>query len=58
MSVLYKKSGYYTLIENFINEGQEFYRVLVGGYDSKQKAEFIKKRLERAAGERYFILVR
>ncbi|OQX92709.1 MAG: hypothetical protein B6D58_01635 [candidate division Zixibacteria bacterium 4484_95] len=58
MSTLYKKNGYYALIENFAKEGQEFYRVLVGGYNSKQKAEFIKKRLEKAAGERYLILIR
>lgn len=58
ISLLYKKSGYQTLIENFVKERQEFHRVLVGGYNSKQKAEFIKKRLEKAYGERYFLLMR
>jgi len=58
ISSLYKDSGYKTHIENFVEGGQEFHRVLIGGYDSKQQAEFIKKRLEKAAKEKYLILKR
>lgn len=58
MSKLYKESGYKTFIEVFIEGGEEFHRVLVGDYQSKQQAEFVKKRLERAIGERYFIIKR
>ena len=58
ISSLYKDSGYRTHIENFIEGGEEFHRVLIGGYDSKQQAEFVKKRLERATKEKYLILKR
>ena len=58
LSKLYKDSGYKTNIENFIESGEEFHRVLVGPYDSKQQAEFIKKRLEKAAKEKYLLIER
>ncbi|MCD6162637.1 MAG: SPOR domain-containing protein [candidate division Zixibacteria bacterium] len=58
MSTLYKESGYKAYIEVFIEGGEEFHRVMVGGYQSKQQAEFVKKRLERAIGEKYFIIKR
>ena len=58
LSTLYKDSGYKTHIENFIEGGEEFHRVLVGPYDSKQQTEFIKKRLEKAAKEKYLLIER
>jgi len=57
-SSLYKNSGYNVYMENFIENGKEFYRILIGGYNSKQQAEFIKSRLEKAAGEKYILLKR
>jgi cell division protein FtsN len=45
-------------MESFIESGQEYYRILVGGYNSKQQAEFIKRRLEKAADEEYLLLTR
>jgi tetratricopeptide (TPR) repeat protein len=58
LSKLYKNSGYKTRIENFIESGEEFHRILVGPYDSKQQAEFIKNRLEKAAKEKYLLIER
>ena len=57
-SSLYKNSGYNVYMENFIEGGKEYYRILIGGYNSKQQAEFIKNRLEKAAGEKYILLKR
>jgi septal ring-binding cell division protein DamX len=54
----YKKSGYKTLVEKFDKQGQPFYRVLLGSYSSKSQADYIKVRLEKAAGEKYSLLVR
>lgn len=58
ISSLYRKSGYDVYMENFEKEGKEFYRILIGGYDSKQQAEFIKNRLEKATDEKYILLER
>ncbi len=55
---LYKESGYKVYMETFVENGNEFYRILVGGYNSKQQAKFIQKRLEDAAGEKYLLLTR
>jgi predicted negative regulator of RcsB-dependent stress response len=54
----YKKSGYKTLVENYNKQGQVFYRVLLGSYNSKSQADYIKVRLEKSAGEKYTLLVR
>jgi tetratricopeptide (TPR) repeat protein len=55
---IYKKSGYNVYMENFVDNGKEFYRILIGGYNSKQQAEFIKNRLEKAAGKKYILIER
>ena len=55
---LYRESGYQVYMETFIENGREYYRILIGGYNSKQQAEFIKRRLEKAADERYLLLTR
>ena len=57
-TAIYKKSGYKTVIEKFSKQGQPFYRVLVGSYGSKSKAEFVKEKLEKSASEKYVLLVR
>jgi hypothetical protein len=58
LTKLYQESGYNTRVENFIEGGEEFHRVMVGPYQSKQQAEFIKNRLEKAARERYLLIER
>jgi len=58
ISSLYKKSGYEVYMESFEKEGQEYYRILIGGYESKQQAEFIKNRLEKASDEKFILLER
>ncbi|MCP4581960.1 MAG: tetratricopeptide repeat protein [candidate division Zixibacteria bacterium] len=58
ISSLYKNSGYNVYMETFIEGGKEFYRILVGGYNSNQQAEFIKNRLEKSAGEKYLLIER
>lgn len=58
MASLYKESGYDVYMETFIEKDKEFYRILIGGYNSKQQAEFIQKRLEKASGEKYLLLTR
>ena len=55
---LYRQSGYDVYMETYIENGKEFYRILIGGYNSKQQAEFIQKRLEKAMGEKYILLQR
>jgi tetratricopeptide (TPR) repeat protein len=57
-AAMYKKNKYKTTVESFNKQGQVFYRVLLGSYNSKPQAEFIKERLEKAAGEKYILLVR
>jgi tetratricopeptide (TPR) repeat protein len=57
-AAIYKKSGYKTLVESFDKQGQPFYRVLLGSYNSKSQADYIKVRLEKSAGEKYALLVR
>jgi tetratricopeptide (TPR) repeat protein len=55
---LYRQSGYDVYMETYIENSKEFYRILIGGYNSKQQAEFIQKRLEKAMGEKYILLQR
>jgi tetratricopeptide (TPR) repeat protein len=55
---LYRESGYDVYMETYIENGKEFYRILIGGYNSKQQAEFIQRRLEKAMGEKYILLQR
>jgi tetratricopeptide (TPR) repeat protein len=55
---LYRQSGYDVYMETFIERGNEYYRILIGGYNSKQQAEFIQRRLEKAMGEKYILLKR
>ncbi|NLI15327.1 MAG: hypothetical protein GX409_03470 [candidate division Zixibacteria bacterium] len=57
-AALYKKNGYKVLIESYEKQGQTFYRVLLGDYNSKSQAEYIKSKLEKATGEKYTLLVR
>jgi TolA-binding protein len=54
----YKKNGYKVLVESYDKQGQTFYRVLLGSYSSKSQADYIKSKLEKAAGEKYSLLVR
>lgn len=54
----YKKNGYKVLVESYDKQGQTFYRVLLGSYSSKTQADYIKSKLEKAAGEKYSLLVR
>lgn len=55
---LYKESGYDVYMEPFIERGQEYYRIMIGGYNSKQQAEFIQRRLEKSMGEKFFLIKR
>jgi hypothetical protein len=54
----YKRNGYKVMVESFDKQGQPFYRVILGSYASKSQADYIKVRLEKAAGEKYSLLVR
>lgn len=55
---LYKENGYNVYMDTSRENGHDFYRILVGGYSSRQQAEFIQKRLEKASGEKYLLLQR
>jgi len=57
-SSLYQNSGYNVYMEDYMESGKKFYRILIGGYDSKQQTEFVKSRLEKASGEKYILLER
>lgn len=57
-AAVYKKNGYKVLVESYDKQGQKFYRVLLGSYGSKSQADYIKSKLEKAAGEKYSLLVR